>query len=87
MERFIERMFFASRWLLAPIYFGLSVALIILGIQFFMELFHAFQHVITRKQRTLLPTWLRPVQGTTHPRKPRSCCRCWRWSICRWWRD
>jgi uncharacterized protein (TIGR00645 family) len=46
MEKFAERMFFASRWLLAPIYFGLSVALIILGIQFFMELFHAFQHVL-----------------------------------------
>jgi uncharacterized protein (TIGR00645 family) len=46
MERIIERLFFASRWLLAPIYFGLSIALIILGIQFFMELFHAFQHVI-----------------------------------------
>ncbi len=47
MERTIERLFFASRWLLAPIYFGLSVALIILGIQFFMELFHAFQHVLS----------------------------------------
>jgi uncharacterized protein (TIGR00645 family) len=47
MERIIERLFFASRWLLAPIYFGLSVALIILGIQFFMELFHAFQHVLS----------------------------------------
>jgi uncharacterized protein (TIGR00645 family) len=46
MEKFAERMFFASRWLLAPIYFGLSVALIILGIQFFLELFHAFQHVL-----------------------------------------
>jgi uncharacterized protein (TIGR00645 family) len=46
MEKFAERMFFASRWLLAPIYFGLSVALIILGIQFFMELIHAFQHVL-----------------------------------------
>jgi uncharacterized protein (TIGR00645 family) len=46
MEKFVERLFFASRWLLAPIYFGLSIALIILGIQFFMELIHAFQHVL-----------------------------------------
>ncbi len=67
-------------------HFGLSVALIILGIQFFMELFHAFPaRPLRRKQRTLLPTWWRPAQGTTPPRKPRSCCRCWRWSICRWW--
>ncbi|MEO8313515.1 MAG: TIGR00645 family protein [Pseudomonadota bacterium] len=46
MEKFIERLFFASRWLLAPIYFGLSVGLLILGYQFFIELVHAFQHVI-----------------------------------------
>ncbi len=46
MERTIERLFFASRWLLAPVYLGLSLALIILGYQFFTELFHAFQHVI-----------------------------------------
>ncbi len=47
MEQKIERLFFASRWLLAPVYLGLSVALIILGIQFFTELFHAFQHVLS----------------------------------------
>ncbi len=46
MERFVERLFFASRWLLAPIYFGLSIALVILGIQFFMELYHAFHYVL-----------------------------------------
>jgi uncharacterized protein (TIGR00645 family) len=46
MEKFVERLFFASRWLLAPIYFGLSLALIILGIQFFLELVHAFKHVL-----------------------------------------
>ncbi|MEO6078388.1 MAG: TIGR00645 family protein [Steroidobacteraceae bacterium] len=45
MEKFAERMFFASRWLLAPIYFGLSVALIILGFKFFQELIHAFAHI------------------------------------------
>ena len=46
MEKTIERLFFASRWLLAPIYLGLSVALIVLGIQFFEELYHAFQMVL-----------------------------------------
>jgi uncharacterized protein (TIGR00645 family) len=46
MERIVERMFFASRWLLAPIYLGLSVALIVLGIQFFMELYHSFELVL-----------------------------------------
>jgi uncharacterized protein (TIGR00645 family) len=45
MEKLVERLFFASRWLLAPIYFGLSIALIILGFKFFQELFHAFAHI------------------------------------------
>ena len=46
IERIAERLFFSSRWLLAPIYLGLSLALIVLGIQFFMELFHAFEMVL-----------------------------------------
>jgi uncharacterized protein (TIGR00645 family) len=45
IERTLERMFFASRWLLAPVYLGLSVALVVLGIKFFEELYHAFTHV------------------------------------------
>ena len=31
MERFIENAMYASRWLLAPIYFGLSLALLALA--------------------------------------------------------
>ena len=46
MEKTVERLFFASRWLLAPIYLGLSVALVVLGIQFFIELIHAFEMVL-----------------------------------------
>jgi uncharacterized protein (TIGR00645 family) len=46
MEKTVERLFFASRWLLAPIYLGLSVALVVLGIQFFYELFHSFEMVL-----------------------------------------
>jgi len=46
IERTVERLFFASRWLLAPIYLGLSLALVVLGIQFFMELYHAFELVL-----------------------------------------
>jgi uncharacterized protein (TIGR00645 family) len=46
LERTVERLFFASRWLLAPVYLGLSVALVILGIQFFQELYHAFLLVL-----------------------------------------
>jgi len=46
LEVLIERMMYASRWLLAPIYFGLSLALIALGIKFFQEIFHLLPHVL-----------------------------------------
>lgn len=39
MERLIEKMLFASRWLLAPIYLGMGLVLVVLGIEFFHELY------------------------------------------------
>jgi uncharacterized protein (TIGR00645 family) len=42
----IERLLFSSRWILAPIYLGLSAALLVLGVKFFHELYHALTHVI-----------------------------------------
>ena len=45
VERLIERVLFASRWLLAPIYLGLSLALLALGIKFFQELWHLLSHI------------------------------------------
>lgn len=42
LEKFIERILFASRWLLAPVYIGMSLALIALGYKFFQTLFHVF---------------------------------------------
>ncbi|MCB1686606.1 MAG: YqhA family protein, partial [Pseudomonadales bacterium] len=46
MENFIERSFYASRWLLAPIYLGLSLALVALGIKFFQEVFHLMPNIL-----------------------------------------
>jgi uncharacterized protein (TIGR00645 family) len=46
IERTIERLLFASRWLLAPVYLGLSVALITLGVKFFEELYHSLSRVL-----------------------------------------
>jgi uncharacterized protein (TIGR00645 family) len=46
IERQIERLLYASRWLLAPIYLGLSLGLVLLGIKFFVELFHSLQNVM-----------------------------------------
>ncbi|MDC9589273.1 TIGR00645 family protein [Xenorhabdus sp. XENO-10] len=39
MERFFENMMYASRWLLAPVYFGLSLALLALAGTFFHEIY------------------------------------------------
>ena len=38
MERFLENAMYASRWLLAPVYFGLSLALVALALKFFQEI-------------------------------------------------
>jgi uncharacterized protein (TIGR00645 family) len=46
IEKLIERLLFASRWLLAPIYLGLSLGLVLLGIKFFAELIHSLRHVM-----------------------------------------
>jgi uncharacterized protein (TIGR00645 family) len=46
MERLIERLLFASRWLLAPVYLGLSLALVALGVEFFIELYHVGQSML-----------------------------------------
>ena len=47
MEKLIERALFASRWILAPVYLGLSLALVALGITFFVEVYNVFVHVFT----------------------------------------
>jgi uncharacterized protein (TIGR00645 family) len=47
MEQTIEKLLFASRWILAPVYLGLSLALIALGITFFAEVWNVFGHVFT----------------------------------------
>lgn len=54
MEKTIERLLFASRWILAPIYLGMSLALVALGIKFFSELFHLLTHVIEMGESDLI---------------------------------
>jgi len=46
MERIIETLMYRSRWLLAPIYLGLSFALVALGIKFFQEVVHLLSHIL-----------------------------------------
>jgi len=47
LERSIEKLLFASRWLLAPVYLGMSLALLALGIKFFQEIVHVISHIWT----------------------------------------
>jgi uncharacterized protein (TIGR00645 family) len=46
MERLIETLMVRSRWLLAPVYLGLSFALMALTITFFKEVWHLFEIVL-----------------------------------------
>jgi len=45
LERFIERLLYGSRWLLAPVYLGLSLGLIALAVKFFQEVIETFTHL------------------------------------------
>ncbi len=54
IERHIERVFYASRWLAAPLYLGLSLALLLLGIKFFEELIHTFPLIFEMKETQLV---------------------------------
>lgn len=52
MERFLENVMYASRWLLAPVYFGLSLALIALALKFFQEILHVLPNVLPGGSRS-----------------------------------
>ena len=54
LELLVEKTMYASRWLLAPIYVGLSLAVFALGIKFFQEVFHIFGHIVTMKESDLV---------------------------------
>jgi uncharacterized protein (TIGR00645 family) len=41
-----ERLLFGSRWLLAPLYLGMIVALVAIGIKFFQELWDLVTHIV-----------------------------------------
>lgn len=54
MEQFAEKLLYASRWILAPIYVGLSLALILLMLKFFQEALHYFPLVFSAKEADLI---------------------------------
>lgn len=58
METLIERLLFASRWILAPVYLGLSFALLALGIKFFQEIYHVLSHIVSMSESDMVLTIL-----------------------------
>lgn len=54
MESVVERLLYRARWILAPIYLGLSIALIALGIKFFQECIHLVLHIISMKEADMV---------------------------------
>ncbi len=64
MERILENAIYASRWLLAPIYFGLSFGLIALTIKFFQEIFHILPHIFSVSESDMILTLLSLIDMT-----------------------
>ena len=64
MERFLENAMYASRWLLAPVYFGLSLCLIALTIKFFQEIVHILPHIFSVSESDMILTLLSLVDMT-----------------------
>ena len=58
LELATEKLLFASRWILAPIFLGLSLALIALGFKFFQQAWHIFSDLIAMKESALVLTVL-----------------------------
>ena len=54
IERAVERLLFACRWLLAPLYLGLALALIALGVKFFQEAAHVLMTIGTLREDQLV---------------------------------
>jgi len=46
MEKVVEQTMYAARWLLAPIYLGLSLAIVALAIKFFQEVLHVLPNIL-----------------------------------------
>jgi uncharacterized protein (TIGR00645 family) len=59
MERFIERVLVAGRWLMAPLYLGLALLLFLFIVQFFTELVHLVAALAAHEDPHLTLTALR----------------------------
>ena len=54
LEAVTEKALFSSRWILAPIFLGLSLALLALGVKFFQEAYHLIAEVLIKEEADLV---------------------------------
>ncbi|MGL5327261.1 MAG: TIGR00645 family protein [Aeromonas sp.] len=59
-----ERLMYASRWIMAPIYLGLSLILLALGVKFFQEILHILPNILEMKEVDLVLTALSLIDIT-----------------------
>jgi uncharacterized protein (TIGR00645 family) len=64
IEHSLEKLMYASRWILAPIYAGLSLALLAIFIKFFQELWHFLPHIFEIADSDLVLTLLSLIDLT-----------------------
>ena len=60
----LERLMYSSRWILAPIYFGLSLVLLALSVKFFQELYHFLPHILEIDETELVLKFLTLIDLT-----------------------
>ncbi|ASU23404.1 TIGR00645 family protein [Vibrio anguillarum] len=54
MENIVEKLLYSARWIMAPIYLGLSLVLLALGIKFFQEVFHLLPNILSTDEVSLI---------------------------------
>ncbi len=64
VEKTMERLMYSSRWILAPVYLGLSLALLALLIKFYQELNHFIPHILETNESELILTLLTLIDLT-----------------------
>ncbi len=63
-ERLLENSLYLSRWILAPIYLGLSIAVFALGVKFFQELYHVALPILEMPEPDVVLTALSLIDMT-----------------------
>lgn len=64
IEHSMERLIYASRWILAPIYLGMSLILLALFVKFFQELYHFLPHLFEIGETDFILTLLTLIDLT-----------------------